>query len=327
MDRRTFIAMLGVNMLPASIAAEAQQTGKLHRIGYLGNSETGSAFTLRTAFLDELRRLGWIEGQNIVIDYRWANGRLDRFPELASELIRLHVEVIFAGGGGPATRAARQVTENIPIVMVATADPVKFGLVKSFARPGGNVTGVALPIIDWGKWLEFARQAVPGASRVAIIANPGNPTYADYVAQNESAAQRLGVRLQMLPVARLEELPTAFAAMKRERASVLVVGPDALYSQRIKEVIDQAFTNRLPVIAAFREAAEVGALISYGADYRHMWRRGAGYVDKILNGAQPAELPVEQPAQYELVINLKSAKALGLTIAQTLLLRADQVIE
>ena len=326
MDRRAFIVTLAGGLLAAPVAVEGQPAAKPHRIGYLGNSDTGPAVPVRDAFVDELRRQDWIEGRNIVIEYRWARGRPERFPELASELVRLNVEVIFAGSG-PAARAARQATERIPIVMTATADPVKFGLANSFAHPGGNVTGVALPIIDWGKWLEFAREAVPGASRVAVIANPENPTYADYVAQNEAAAQRLTLRLQLLPVARWEELSAAFAAMKQERASALVVGPDALYSPRMKEVIDQAFANGLPVIAAVPQAADVGALITYGPDYRHMWLRAATYVDKILKGAKPADLPIEQPNKFELVINLKTAKALGLTIPPSLLQRADQVIE
>src|SRR5262245_12770918 len=326
MDRRAFFGALAGSVLAARRGAEAQAAGKLHRIGYLGNSDTGPAVSLRDAFVDELRRRNWIEGRNIVIEYRWARGRPERFPELASELVRSNVEVIFAASG-PAARSARQATERIPIVMTATADPVKFGLANSFAHPGGNVTGVALPIIDWGKWLEFAREAVPGALRVAVIANPENPTYADYVAQNEAAAQSLGLRLQLLPVARLDELPAAFAAMKQERASALVVGPDALYSPRMTEVIDQAFTNRLPVIAAVPQAADIGALISYGPDYSHMWLRGATYVDRILKGAKPADLPIEQPNKFELVINLKTAKTLGLTIPPSLLQRADQVIE
>jgi len=251
---------------------------------------------------------------------------LELYDTLASELVALNLDLIVAAGVS-AVQAAKNATDSTPIVMVTAADPVKFGLVASLARPGGNVTGTALPPIDWGKWLELAREVVPGASRVAVIANPSNRVYADYVVQNEAAAKRLRLRLQMLPVARAEQLDEAFVAIKRERADALVFGPDALYTSRMQEISDRASTSRLPLIGPNRRAAELGALIGYGYDFRSNWRRAPAYIDRILKGAKPGELPVEQPNTFELVVNLKSAKALGITIPQSVLLRADEVIQ
>ena len=211
--------------------------------------------------------------------------------------------------------------------MVLVADPVKFGLIASFPNPGGNITGLALPLVDWGKWLELAREGVRGAMRVAVIANSTNIVYTDYVAQNESAARSLGLQLQMYPVARVEDFADAFAAMKRESASALIVGPDPLLTSNMPRIIDLARTNRLPVIATNRRFAELGALISYGTDIRYVLRRAAEYVDRILKGTKPADLPVEQPARFELVVNLKAASALGIQVPQSLIQRADEIIQ
>lgn len=211
--------------------------------------------------------------------------------------------------------------------MVLVADPVKFGLIASFPNPGGNITGLALPLVDWGKWLELAREGVRGAMRVAVIANSTNIVYADYVAQNESAARSLGLQLQMYPVARVEDFADAFAAMKRESASALIVGPDPLLTSNMPRIIDLARTNRLPVIATNRRFAELGAMISYGTDIRYVLRRAAEYVDRILKGTKPADLPVEQPARFELVVNLKAASALGIQVPQSLIQRADEIIQ
>jgi putative ABC transport system substrate-binding protein len=211
--------------------------------------------------------------------------------------------------------------------MIATADPVKFGLVESLAHPGGNVTGLAWPLVEWGKWLELARDLVPSLSRLAIIANPTNTTYADYVSQNEAAAEKLEIKLQILPVASAEDFPAAFASMKQAKATAVVTGPDALDATHGAKLSELALAHRVPYIASLRTAAEAGALLSYGVDLGYMWRRAAMYADRILRGTRPADLPVEQPSKYELIINMKTARAIGLTIPAALLQRADQVVE
>ena len=276
--------------------------------------------------VEGLRALGWVEGRNLKIEYRSAENRPERHDKLARELVALSVDLIVAISTNAVT-AAKTATSSIPIVMLSGYDPVKFGLVASLGRPGGNVTGVAFPTIDWGKWLELVRETLSSATRVAVIGNPSNRLYGDYVAQNEAAAKLLGLRLQMLPVARAEQFDETFVAIQREKADALVVGPDSLYISRMQEISDRASTSRLPLIGPDRRAAEMGALIGYGYDGRDIWRRLPVYIDRILRGAKPSDLPVEQPNKFELVVNLKTAKALGLTIPQTLLQRADAVIQ
>jgi len=276
--------------------------------------------------VEGLRALGWVEGRNLKIEYRSAENRPERHDKLARELVALNVDLIVAISTNAVT-AAKTATSSIPIVMLSGYDPVKFGLVASLGRPGGNVTGVAFPTIDWGKWLELVRETLSSATRIAVIGNPSNRLYADYVAQNEAAAKLLGLRLQMLPVARAEQFDETFVAIQREKADALVVGPDSLYISRMQEISDRASTSRLPLIGPDRRAAEMGALIGYGYDGRDIWRRLPVYIDRILRGAKPSDLPVEQPNKFELVVNLKTAKALGLTIPQTLLQRADAVIQ
>jgi putative ABC transport system substrate-binding protein len=277
------------------------------------------------AMVEGLRALGWVEGRNLKIEYRSAENRPELFDQLGRELVALNVDLIVAASTNAVT-AAKNATNTIPIVMLSGPDSVKFGLVASLARPGANVTGLTLPAIDWGKWLELVRESVSGASRVAVIGNPSNRLYADYVAQNEAAAKLLGLRLQMLPVARAEQFDEAFAAIKKERADALVVGPDGLYISRMQEISDRASTSRLPLIGPNRRAAEMGALIGYGYDFRNAWRKVPAYIDRILRGAKPSDLPVEQPNKFELVVNLKTAKALGITIPQSVLLRADDTV-
>ena len=326
--RRTFIGGVGFGLIAAPLIIRAQQLPKVRRIGCLlpfrGTAEMEAATI--GAMVEGLRDLGWVEGRNLKIEYRSAENRLELYDQLARELVALNVDLIVAVGVTAVT-AAKNATNSTPIVMVNAAEPVKFGLVASLARPGGNVTGSALPPIDWGKWLELVRESVSGASRVAVIGNPSNRVYADYVAQNEAAAKRLGLQLQMLPVARAEQFDEAFVAIKREKAEALVVGPDALYISQMQEISDRASINRLPLIGPNRRAAEMGALIGYGYDFRNSWRRAPAYIDRILRGAKPSDLPVEQPNKFELVINLKTAKVLGLKIPQSLLLRADEVIQ
>jgi putative tryptophan/tyrosine transport system substrate-binding protein len=326
--RRRFLCGVGFGLIAAPIMIRAQQPPKVHRIGCLfpfrGTADVEAATI--GAMVEGLRDLGWVEGRNLKIEYRSAENRLELYDKLARELVALNIDLIVAAGVNAVT-AAKNATGSTPIVMVTAADPVKFGLVASLARPGGNVTGTALPPIDWGKWLELARESIPGASRVAVIGNPSNRVYADYVVQNEAAAKRLGLRLQMLPVARAEQFDEAFVAIKRERADALLFGPDALYISRMQEISDRASTSRLPLIGPNRRAAELGALIGYGYDFRSNWRRAAAYIDRILRGAKPSDLPVEQPNTFELVVNLKTAKALGIAIPQSVLLRADEVIK
>jgi putative ABC transport system substrate-binding protein len=326
--RRRFIGGVGFGLIAMPLLVAAQNPPKVHLIGLLfafrGTADQQAATI--GAMIERLRDLGWVEGRNLKIEYRSAENRPELYDQLARELVALNVDLIVASGVNAVT-AAKNATNNTPIVMVSAPDPVKFGLVASLARPGGNVTGQALPAIDWGKWLELAHQTVAGVSRVAVIANPSNRVYADYVAQNEAAAQRLRLRLQMLPVARAEQLDEAFVAIKREKAEALVVGPDGLYISRMQEISDRALTSRLPLIGPNRLAAELGALIGFGYDTRNAWRGVAVYIDRILRGAKPSDLPVEQPNKFELVVNSKTAKALGITIPQSVLLRADEVIQ
>ena len=326
--RRTFVGGVGFSLIAAPLIIRAQQLSKVRRIGCLlpfrGTADEELASI--NVMVEGLRGLGWVEGRNLEIEYRSAENRPERHDKLARELVALSVDLIVAISTNAVTEA-KTATSSIPIVMLSGYDPVKFGLVASLGRPGGNVTGVAFPTIDWGKWLELVRETLSSATRVAVIGNPSNRLYGDYVAQNEAAAKLLGLRLQMLPVARAEQFDETFVAIQREKADALVVGPDSLYISRMQEISDRASTSRLPLIGPDRRAAEMGALIGYGYDGRDIWRRLPIYIDRILRGAKPSDLPVEQPNKFELVVNLKTAKALGLTIPQTLLRRADEVIQ
>jgi len=315
------------------LAAEAQQPTQVHRIGWLhpGLSRPAphpSAESLQLeAFRQGLRDLSWVEGENLVIAHRWAEGKDQRFPALAAELVRLQVEVIVAGGP-PAIRAAQQATRTIPIVMAATSDPVGQGFVASLARPGGNITGLSIMMTELpGKRLELLKETVPQSTRVAVLANPAFEVYPRYLQNLTVAARALGLHLQVVEVRRAEELAPAFAAMPRERADALMVLADPLLMDTLLgQVADLAATHRLPAIYNWKMYVEAGGLMSYGPSLPDMYRRAATYVDKILKGAKPADLPVEQPIKFELVINLKAAKALGLTIPPTLLFQADEVI-
>ena len=325
--RRTFIGGVGFGLITAPLMIRAQQRPKVHRIGCLlpfrGTVDIEAAIN---GMIEGLRDRGWIEGRNLKIEYRSAENRPELYEELARELVAFNIDLIVTASVNAVT-AAKKATDSIPIVMLLANDPVKFGLVANLARPGANVTGLALPPIDWGKWLELVRESVSRASRVAVIANPNNRVYADYVVQNEAAAKRLGLQLQMLPVARAEQFDEAFVAIKKEKADALVVGPDSLYLARMQEISDRASKSRLPLIGPNRRSAELGALIGYGYDFRFAWREAAVYIDRILRGAKPGDLPVEQPNKFELAVNLKAAKALGLTVPQSLLQRADEVIQ
>ena len=316
-------------MLAAPLTAEAQLPAKVPRIGYL-TGHLASGLSLREAFLQGLRDLGYVEGRNVVIEYRDAEGKREQLPALAAELVALKVDVIVVTST-PAGLAARQATRTIPIVLGWVVDPVGSGLVTSLARPGGNVTGLSSLARELvGKRLELLKQAVPGVSRIAVIWHPG-----DYGERTESemhnaedvAARTLGVRRQVLEARGPEDFDRAFSDIARARADAVVVQSTNVFFIERRRLVDLAAKNRLPAMYPTREFVDAGGLMSYAANTADLLRRAATYVDKILKGAKPANLPVEQPTKFELVINLKTAKALGLTIPPSLLQRADQVIE
>ena len=320
---------LSLALLAAPLAAQAQQVGKMPRVGYLNPGSSSDPVRQRRleALRQGLRELGYVEGQNIALELRWAEGKYDRYPALAADLVRSKVDVIVAWSG-QATKAAQEATRTIPIVMSLVNDPVGSGLVASLARPGGNVTGTTVMAPDVvGKRLELLKEVVPKVSRVAVLQHPDNPASAPMLREVEARARALGVRLQILGVRNPAEIDSAFAAMTRERAGALLIFPDALFGTQRRQIAELAMKNRLPAISFAAEYAEAGGLIVYGANLLDLERRAATYVDKILKGAKPADLPIEQPTKFELVINLKTAKALGLTIPQSVLGRADQVIE
>jgi putative ABC transport system substrate-binding protein len=320
--------LLAMVILVAPLAADGQPTGKVHRIGYLSGGSATASPRFVEAFRQGLRDLGWVEGQKIVIDYRFAEGRFDRLPDLAAELVRLKMEVIVAGPTPPAV-AAKNAAGTIPIVMVGVGDPVGQGLIASLARPGGNVTGLSFSVGSetFGKGLELLKETVPEVRRVAILSNPANASHALAIENAKAAARSLGVWLQLLEARGPEEFDDAFASMAKERVAALLVLTDPVFFLHRARLADLATKSRLPSMHGGREYVEAGGLMSYGPSFLDLWRRAATYVDKILKGAKPADLPVEQPTKFELVINLKTAKALGLTVPQSLLIRADEVIQ
>ena len=328
MDRRLFLGTLACGLLAAPLAAEAQQTGKVYRVGFLSNGWSTTSPQVVAAFRQGLRELAWVEGQNIVIEYRWAEGRSDRLPDLAAELVRLRVDVLVASAAA-ATRAAKEATTTIPIVSVAVQDPVALGSVQSLARPGGNITGPTLTggLAIGGKQLELLKEIVPGVSRVAVLWNPSNPMLLQQLRDTQSAARSLNVQLQVVEARSPDEFDRAFSRITRGRAEALLVSADPMFAAQGTRLANLAARNRLPAMYGLRRHVEAGGLIAYGANELDVWRRAATYVDKILKGAQPADLPMEQPTKFELIINLKTAKALGLTIPPSLLARADQVID
>jgi putative ABC transport system substrate-binding protein len=327
MERRTFIGVIAGGLLAAPLVAEAQQAAKVPRIGFLGNSTAALEANLVGPFREGLRDLGYVEGQNILIEYRWAEGQYERFPALIAELIALKVDVIVTAGT-PASLAVKKATTSIPLVMVAVGDPIGVGLVASLARPGGNVTGLSsiAPELE-GKRLELLREVVPKLSHIAVLWNPDNPFHAGSLKETRAAAQVLGIKVQPLGVRVSEDFPAAFASILRERPGALLVLADRLFLHNRARIVDFEAKHRLPGVYAYRELVEAGGLMSFGPSYPGMHRQAAHYVDKILKGSKPADLPVEQPTKFELRINLKAAKALGLTIPQSVLLRADQVIQ
>jgi putative ABC transport system substrate-binding protein len=328
MDRRTFLFVFSLGALSAPLAAAAQPTGKVYRIGYLGAGSATVSQPPVEAFQEGLRELGLVEGQNIVIDYRFAEGRFDRLPDLAAELVRLRVDVIMAGPTPPAI-AAKNATGTIPIVVAGVGDPVELGLIASLARPGGIVTGLSFSVgMDiFGKGLELLREAVPKFRRVAILSNPANPSHALAITNVKAAAGSLGVQLQLLEAREPNQFDGAFAAMAKERVDALLVVADGMFILHRARLANLAAKNKVPSMHGVRENVEAGGLMSYGPSTVAAWRRAAFFVDRILEGAKPADLPVEQPTKFELVINLKTAKTLGLDMPASLLARADEVIE
>jgi len=326
MERRAFMALVSVGLLSAPLAAEGQQTGKVYNIGYLGLSSS-FAGPVRTAFNRGLQERGWIEGQNFVLTTRFAQFKSERLRELVSELVQRKVDVIVVSTAEGAL-AAKHGTSTIPIVAVDPADAVGIGLVASLARPGGNVTGLSyLGTELTAKQLELLKEAVPNLSRVAALSNPANPTHAPRLGAADIAAQRLRVTLELFEARTPSELNKAFAAMTRARVGGVLVLTDPMFNAEARRLAQLASTSGFPTIYGFRTWVDVGGLMSYGPDLADLFHRAATYVDKILKGAKPGDLPIEQPTKFELVINLKTAKALALTIPQLLLQRADDVIQ
>jgi putative ABC transport system substrate-binding protein len=325
MRRRAFITLVGGAAAAWPLAARAQQAGKLPTIGFLGAAPSIESQRV-AAFVQRLRELAWIDGRNLAIEYRWAEGRNERYAENAAELVRLKVDVIVTVATPP-TLAAKQATAVIPVVFAAVSDPVGTGLVASLARPGGNVTGLSIQGTDTvGKRVGLLREVLPDLRRLAIIANVGNPGSVLEMSEAQATAHTLGLEVITSEIRRADDIAPAFEAL-RERADALYVCPDPLMNTNRTRINILAVGARLPTIHGIREYVEAGGLMSYGLNLPDQFRRAADYVDKILRGAKPADIPVEQPTKFDLVINLTTAKALGLTIPEAFLLRADEVIE
>jgi len=325
MDRRAFISGVTLGLLAAPLAAAAQQAGKVYRIGILETIPAAQNAANLAALRKGLRDLGYVEGRNLIIEYRSADGRAERFPDLASELVRLKVDLIVTRGT-PAARAAKNATGTIPVVMATMGDPR--AIVASFANPGGNITGVTTFSTELtAKRFELLKELVPNLSRVALLHNMGNPAAPPEWEETKTAARSLGLQAELLDVRSQGDLGRAFELAVRQRVDALVIGADGLTQMHQQTIVDLVARNRLPAAYPAREFVEAGGLIAYAVNYPDLYFRFASFVDKIFKGAKPGELPVEQPTKFELVINLKTAKALGLTIPPAVLARADEVIE
>jgi putative ABC transport system substrate-binding protein len=326
MRRRELIFLLG-GMMTAPRAVRAQQKA-MPVIGYLYATSPGPAAPFTAAFRQGLAETGYVEGQNVAIEYRWAEEQYDRFPAMAADLVGRKVDVIATGGGGTGALAAKSATSTIPIVFVYGGDPVELGLVASFARPGGNLTGVSLQVGELNpKRLELLAELVPEARLIALLANPNNPNAERRTREVQEAARVMGRQLTILKASTESEIDAAFTTLVQLQAGALLVGADAFFNNRREQLVALASRHAVPAIWEWREFALAGGLISYGPSLTSVNRLKGIYVGKILKGAKPADLPVQQPTRFELVINLKTAKALGLTVPQTLLARADEVIE
>jgi len=322
--REFFVALGGAAAWP--LVVRAQQPGKLRTIGFSGQSTRSAESELVAAFTERLRELGWIEGRTITIEYRWGEGREERFVQIAAEFVRLKIDVIVISGT-PQVLATKQATSVIPIVFARVGDPVASGLVASLARPGGNVTGLSSQSDDLaGKRLEVLREVVPSLHRVAILANVGNPLSVLELGEAQAAARTLNLEFDTLEIRRAEDITHSFEVIKG-RAEALYVCPDGLMDTNKTRINTLALGARVPTMHGYREYVEAGGLLSYGANLPEMYRRAADYADRILRGANPGDLPVEQPTKFDLIINLTTAKALGLIIPESLLLRANELIE
>ena len=330
MNRRHVPLALLLGLLPFIVVpafAQAPQAGRVYRVGYLSAPSRESVAQGVDAFLRRLRELSWVEGENLVVEFRWAEGKVDRLPELAADLVRRKVDVIVAPAGS-AVLAAKNATSSIPIVMIFPNDPVPSGFVASLARPGGNITGTTFtpgPEI-FGKQMQILKEAVPHMTRVAILSNPADPEAARQVAEVEGAARLLGMRPQRVEARGPEDFDGVFAAMARERPEGLFIAGGSTFLVNRVRLAELALASKLPTMWSFRENVEAGGLVAYAVNMAGFVGRAAEYVDKILRGAKPADLAVERPTKFELIINLKTAKSLGVTISPSLLLRADDVI-
>ena len=325
MDRRTFIGSVGGTLLAAALAAHAQQAGKVYRIGILEPIPAAQNAANLDALRNGLRELGYVEGRNLTIEYRSADGRAERFPDLASELVRLKLDLIVTRGT-PAARAAKDATATIPVVMATMGDPR--AIVASFARPGGNITGVTTFSTELtAKRIELLKELVPNLSRVALLHNMGNPAVPPEWEETKMAARSLGLHAELLDVRSEADLGPAFERAGRQQVEALIIGADGLIQLHQQTIVDLAARNRLPATYPAREFVDAGGLIAYSVNYPDLYFRFATIIDKILKGAKPGDLSVQQPTRFQLVVNLKTAKALGLTIPQSLLLRADEVIQ
>ena len=323
--RREFITLVG-GAAAWPVGARGQQAGKLPTIGYFGASAAAAERSRTDAFVQRLRELGWIEGSTVVTEYRWGESRTERFPEIATDLVRLPVDIILATSTAAAL-ACKQATAVIPVVFPLTGDPLGTGLVASLARPGGNITGLSNQAADLaGKRLEILREVAPGLRRLAVLANAEYPGRTSEIDDIQAAARTLGVDVVAFEIRRSEDIASVFDTFKERPEALYVVGDTLMNSNRVR-ISTLAMSTRLPTIYVSREYVEAGGLMSYGANIAHQFRRAAEYVDKILRGAKPGDLPVEQPTKFDLVINLTTAKGLGITVPPSLLNRADEVIE
>jgi putative tryptophan/tyrosine transport system substrate-binding protein len=326
MNRRAFMALIGGTAAAWPLAARAQQPAKLRTIGYLGSGTPSADSQNLAAFVQRLRELGWVDGRNVAIEVRWAEGRVERYAEIAAEFVRVKVDVILTHNTPPVL-AAKQATSVIPIVFASAGDPVGTGLVASLARPGGNVTGLSSQAADVGaKRLELLREVVPGLRRLAIMGNAGNPLTVLEMGEVQAAARTLGFEVATLDIRRADDITPAFDTLKGRADALYLCGDPLMSTHRIR-INTLALGARLPTTSVFRQYVEAAGLMSYGPNFPDMFRRAGDYVDKILRGTKPGDIPVEQAAKFDLVINLTTAKVLGLAIPESFLLRADEVIE
>jgi putative tryptophan/tyrosine transport system substrate-binding protein len=328
MKKKITVLTLYALLLALGVSVQAQQPRKLTRIGFVAGTSPAAGGQNLEAFRQGLRDFGYVEGENIHIEPRWAEGWAERFPGLISELVNLKVDVILVSSAAGAL-AAKNTRTNIPVVFAAVTDPFEHGLIANLARPGGNITGTSLAVGEGfsGKWVELLKETVPNVKRYSVLWNPIHPVAGVFARESETTARALGVTLDFFEARDPQQLDTALARIEKERTGVLLVLPDPVFFSQRKRIADFAARRHLPSSFLFREFAEAGGLLSYGPSITESYRRAASYVDKILKGAKPGDLPIEQPTKFELVINLKTAKQIGLTIPESVLFRADRVIK